>query len=122
MNIFKARIFNACLLNPIFDDSEAVTKSLPALLEDGVPRLDHILAVGSSIVAVVAGVKLARLDVAAGLAASVRLAEHRGPILESPVEEAHVDEVEGVWLPSPGLTGVVNLELDVWRYPGRLIR
>jgi hypothetical protein len=53
------------------------------------------------------------LDPAIFGTAAVGFLEERGPILDGAEEVTDVDEVEGVIVPRPAESGVVDLELDV---------
>lgn len=60
------------------------------------------------------------LDPAAGLASTEGFPVQPRPVGNVAGQEADVDEVKGVVVPGPIEVGVVDLELDVRRYPARL--
>lgn len=93
---------------------------LAGLLEHRIPQL-YGLVIGRPIIAVVPWGKLARLDIAAGLAASVGLAEQRWPVLDGAGEESDMYEIERVVWPGPPLGRIVDLEFDVGRHPDWLL-
>ena len=139
LDIHEASLLHALPLYIVLKHTEGSPKDFPTSLEDFPPLVKGAALSYGIIVTHETGPRLEGLDVSAGLRAPVRLAEERVPVLNTPDEVAHMNEVDGVFIEGPGLRAVLDfaacwlvcrrgraiavyaLQLDIRGNPRRLV-
>lgn len=120
LHVSETSRFNALLLQIILLHKERPLGRRSAGLVQLGPRLKerrNLGVGGGAVVAEEVHIGLAGLDPAARSAAAVGLLEDGVPISDGAKQVADVDEVKVVILPGPGLSSIIDLELNVGRNP-----
>ena len=108
LNIHEASLLHALPLYIVLKHTERSPKDFPTSLEDFPPLVQGAALSYGVVVTHETRARLEGLDVSAGLRAPVRLAEERVPVLNTPDEVAHMDEVDRVFIEGPGLRAVLD--------------
>lgn len=122
VDVNKPRLFHALPLQPVPQDGKRTSHLGPGHPAHVAPHRHGRVRLDGPVVADVVDLDLGGLDPAAGRARRVGLLDQGRPVRDAAEEVAHVDEVEGVLGPRPGLGAVVDLEAHVGGHPGRLDR